>query len=193
MESGTSGALGFMAQIPVQVVVDENDADIVRSVGRLLRNGDALAQQLRDFVSAVTNDPLPNGLKFQPYEGQLLACHFGLGFQRPEIVKTRPVIVISPPPRFNSGLCSVVPISSSAPRNPQPYHYRLPDDVIPGGRYPESWAKCDLVQTVGLHRLDRFKVGFRAYQAPILPAGILTELRRCILHAMGMPGLTNHL
>ena len=174
----------------VAVIVGKDDANTIRAIARCLRSGGREAQQLRDFAADLEKRNRVQGLQFQPYPGQLLVCNFGIGFQRPEIVKTRPVIVVSPQPRFNSGLCTVVPISSKPPNQIEPYHYSMDPTLIPGEKYPEAWIKGDLVQTVGLHRLDRFKVGFRNYQAPILPEAVLTEARRCVLHATGMHTLT---
>lgn len=136
--------------------------------------------------------PNNNGLQFQPYAGQILICDFQTGFMPPEMVKVRPVVVVSPQPRVANKMCMVVPLSSTAPNPAQPYHYRLPDGIypVPG---VELWAKCDMLYTVGCRRLDRVKVGFRHYAAPIIPAADLLAIRRCILHAIGLHGLTEHL
>lgn len=178
----------------INVVLNQDDDEaVVQRVAEVLRSNNAFARQIREFADTVENDQHPSGLNFQPYPGQILICHFGLGFQAPEIVKTRPVMVISPKQRRWSGLCTVVPISSKAPNPPKPYHYRLPDHTVPGKKYEESWVKADLVTTVGKHRLDRIKVGFRNFEAPVVEDNILREVRRCVLHASGMHNLTEYL
>ena len=55
-------------------------------------------------------------LTFHPKPGTLLICDFDRGFKAPEMVKKRPVVVISPRRRKSTPqLCTVVPLSSSAP------------------------------------------------------------------------------
>jgi mRNA interferase MazF len=46
--------------------------------------------------------------------GQILICDFSSGFVEPEMVKVRPVVVISPKPRKSiHSLCTVVPLSTT--------------------------------------------------------------------------------
>lgn len=177
-------------QKPYTVLVDEGDERAIQELAACLRAGGRGAQQLRDFAISCAEDQPVQGLKFQPYPGQILVCQFGIGFQRPEIVKTRPVMVISPQPRFRSGLCTVVPISSRRPETIYPYHFQLPSGILNDSKYKEAWVKADLVQTVGLHRLDRLKTGFRKYYAPVVSDEVLRCVRRCVLHATGMHMLT---
>ncbi len=55
-------------------------------------------------------------LTFHPKPDTLLICDFDRGFKAPEMVKKRPVVVISPRRRKSTPqLCTVVPLSSSAP------------------------------------------------------------------------------
>lgn len=177
----------------VSVIVNQDDDErVIQQIAAVLRGNNAYARQVRDFAAAVDKGRLPKGLNFQPKPGQLLICNFGLGFQVPEIVKARPVLVISPYRRVWSGLCTVVPISSVRPRETKAYHFQLPDGIVPSGKYAEAWLKGDLVQTVGAHRLDRFKRGFRDYVAPMVPDEVLRAARRCVLHAAGMDRLTSH-
>lgn len=177
----------------VQIDVgSEDDALVLKALGGQLRANTEAASQIRAFGEALQEDNLPRGLDFQPKPGQILACHFGIGFRPPENVKTRPVLVISAKRKDGARLCTVVPISSLPPDPQRPYHHRRPDGVVPGDKYPEAWIKADLVISVGCHRLDRFKVGHRNYVAPVVPADILKEARRCVLHALGMHDLTIH-
>ena len=181
-----------MAKTISVVVHDDADERIVQQLAATLRSNDSSAEQLREFCDTIERDQPVRGLAFQPREGQILACHFGLGFRKPEIVKTRPVLVVSPHRKEWSGLCVVVPIRSKPPLEQQPYHLRLPNGLLPGNKYAESWIKGDLVMTVASHRLDRLKAGFRRYEAPRVPPDLLREARRCILHATGMHSLTAH-
>ncbi|GAA0594111.1 type II toxin-antitoxin system PemK/MazF family toxin [Caenispirillum bisanense] len=177
----------------ITVLVDEADERTIQTVAQCLRAGGRRAGQVRDFAASIEEHHPVQGLRFMPKPGQILFCDFGLGFQRPEMVKARPVLVISPMPREKSELCVVVPISSKAPQSPMPYHYRLPDGLVPDKSYDEAWIKGNHIHTVGLHRLDRFKVGFRDYRSPEVPLEVLKAVRRCVLHATGMHLLTRHL
>ena len=87
----------------------------------------------------------------------------------------------------------VVPISSREPIPTLGHHFKLPTGLVPGGKYENSWIKGDVIMTVGRGRLDRFKIGFRQYVAPLAPPDVLREVRRCILHSAGMKSLTGHL
>ncbi|MEP0232706.1 MAG: type II toxin-antitoxin system PemK/MazF family toxin [Roseobacter sp.] len=181
-----------MAKSVSVVVNQEDDERVIQQLAACLRANDRYTTQLRDFADALEDGPKVAGLQFQPKPGQILVCHFGLGFQRPEMVKTRPVMVISPKVNPWTRLCVVIPISSKAPNPVEGHHYRLPDGIVPGGRYEESWLKGDTLMAVGSHRLDRLKIGFRQYVAPCAPTEVLKEARRCILHATGMHSLTVH-
>lgn len=181
-----------MPRATTVVLNQESDEAVIQRIAETLRANDSFAKQVRVFADTLEKGQHPRGLSFQPKPGQILTCHFGLGFQVPEIVKTRPVLVISPKQRRWSGVCVVVPISSQAPKELMPYHYKLPEGLVPGEKYKESWLKGDLVTTVGAHRLDRRKVGFRDYRAPIAPDDVLRQARRCVLHATGMHSLTQH-
>jgi len=182
-----------MPYTPQVVVNHRSDCDTIATIGWTLRSHAQLGQQIRDFAETVDEGKLPKGVRFHPNAGQLLLCHFGIGFQRHEIVKNRPVIVISPKPHEWTGLCTVVPISHIEPRNYKPYHYRLPENTVPNSKYRVSWIKGDLVQTVGLHRMDRIHLGGRKFDAPYVGTDILREARRCALHALGLKGLTDQL
>jgi len=181
-----------MAKAVTVVLNQDSDEKVIQELAACLRANDALARQLRDFADTLENEQRVQGLSWQPRPGQILVCHFGLGFREPEMVKTRPVMVISPKVTPWTKLCIVLPISSRAPDPILGHHYRLPDGLLPGTKYEEAWVKGDTIIAVGCHRLDRIKTGFREYVAPCAPAAVLTEARRCILHATGMHSLTVH-
>ncbi|MNQ93217.1 PemK-like protein [compost metagenome] len=92
-------------------------------------------------------------LLYQPREGSVLICDFR-GYELPEMVKVRPVVVIRKH-RTNSLLVTVVPLSTTAPAQMLEHHLELPNHLH--GASPTCWAKCDMVATVCLARLDRIK------------------------------------
>ena len=96
-------------------------------------------------------------INFHPNPGTMLVCDFH-GMTAPEIVKTRPIIVISPRLRRGNGLCTVVPLSTTPPKFVMPWHCRLMFEgpLAPNWRECIMWAKCDLLYSMRFERLDRF-------------------------------------
>jgi mRNA interferase MazF len=126
-------------------------------------------------------------LTFHPGPGTIVICDFSTGFRPPEMVKVRPVVVISPR-RRTIQLVTVVPLSSTAPVPPEPWHYRLLPGAYPPARGP-IWAKCDMVQTVGLARLDRVRAkiqGQSVYQAFQLGGAELAAILAGVRAALGL-------
>ncbi|MBF0392880.1 MAG: type II toxin-antitoxin system PemK/MazF family toxin [Alphaproteobacteria bacterium] len=129
------------------------------------------------------------GLLFHPPTGTIVVCDYGLGFRAPEMVKIRPVIVVSPRFRSRPNLCTVVPLSSTEPKPQEMFHHQLSDGAYPPARGP-MWAKCDMLATVSLDRLDRIKTrglgGKREYVVFEVPADDLAAIQVCIRFALGL-------
>lgn len=113
-------------------------------------------------------------------------CDFS-GFTVPEMVKVRPVIVISPRLPYRSGIVTIVPISLTAPIHELPYCVRLSknyhpkeDDELP------CWAKCDMVTNLSTGRLDGFKVGRRKWENPQATGEDLAAVRNGVLYGLGL-------
>lgn len=127
-------------------------------------------------------------IAFHPHPGTILICDFSTGFQPPEMVKVRPVIVLSPR-RRTSELVTIVPLSSTAPALRMPWHLELPVGAYPPARGP-VWAKCDVVVTVALRRLDRVRSrgpeGQRIYTAPALTPATFAAVQACVRVALGL-------
>lgn len=139
-------------------------------------------------------------LQYHPKPGDILLCDFATGFIAPEMVKRRPVIIVSPRLRKRPGLVAVVPLSTTAPDSIENYHCRIAlERPLP---HPfdsaEMWAKCDMLATVALSRIDRFKAGrlpgshARRYVDGKVTADQLAAVRRAILCGLGLPSLTIH-
>jgi uncharacterized protein YifN (PemK superfamily) len=117
------------------------------------------------------------------------------------MVKRRPVVVVSPRLRRRANLATVVPLSTTQPDHIDQHHCCItlvvplpaPFDVS------QMWVKCDMVATVSLSRLDRFRDGrvpggsARRYRTGRVSADQLIEIRKAILHALGLGSLTVHL
>ncbi len=123
-------------------------------------------------------------INFHPKRGTVLMCDFTTGFQPPEMVKRRHVVVVSPRYRRHSGLCLVVPFSTVVPREIEPHHFQVPV----GGyeffdRSKPSWAKADMLTCVGFGRLDRLLLNGR-FAAPMLNDADFLEIQKCVAHAL---------
>ncbi|HAD86504.1 MAG TPA: hypothetical protein DCG48_03995 [Rhodospirillaceae bacterium] len=134
-------------------------------------------------------------LRFHPKRGAVLVCNFDTGFEVPEMVKRRPVIVVSPRHRTRHGLCTVVPLSTTPPAQVCDYHCTVKLDLPAPWRAPEMWVKADMVATVGFHRLDliatkRGKDGKRRYLNIRMDDEQLANVQRAMLHGLGLSHLT---
>lgn len=88
--------------------------------------------------------------------GHVLICDFERGFVPPEMVKSRPVVVISRSSTHYSGLCTIVPLSTTRPTKIELWHVRLTQHPIPHMDSGDPvWAKCDMIYTVSHARLSR--------------------------------------
>lgn len=136
-------------------------------------------------------------IRFPVPPGTLLLCDYSTGFIEPEMVKRRPVVVISPRLRDRVGLCTVVPLSTTEPRSAVLHQCRI--DLATPLPSPFSatavWAKADMLATVSFHRLDLFRTGRgpdgkRIYLKPMISRDDMDRIRGCVLHAIGLPHLT---
>lgn len=143
-------------------------------------------------------------ITFHPSPGQILLCDFSKGFKEPEIVKSgRPVIVLTPNLKGRTGLVTVIPLSTQAPAQIMPYHYKLPKSCMPQIGFfqnKDSWVKGDLIYTVGFHRLNLILLGKRdpttnkrLYYKDKLSAEYMREIYSCVLHGLDLGALSRHL
>ncbi|MFZ6638534.1 type II toxin-antitoxin system PemK/MazF family toxin [Undibacterium sp. TC4M20W] len=120
-------------------------------------------------------------LQFQPKVGDVLMCDFD-GFVEPEMVKKRPVVIIARN-KFNSKLVTIVPLSTTEPETLESHHYPLPINPVPAQRSRKCWAKCDMISTISIDRLDRLKDGYTRV-IPKLNQKDIQEIRLCVMHAL---------
>ena len=138
-------------------------------------------------------------LQIHPEPGTIVICDFR-GMESPEMTKRRPAIVISPRLRSRTGLCTVVPLSTTPPKHVMGYHHRL--TMAPPLPAPFSedhaWVKGDLVYTMSFARLrlpfdGKDASGRRAYDIRVLDEDDLRAVRACVLHGLGLSALTAHI
>jgi mRNA interferase MazF len=111
-------------------------------------------------------------------------CDFD-GYKSPEIVKTRPVIVISPNHLTRPGLVTVIPLSTTTPNPICDYHFELPGSPFPHDKTP-VWAKCDLPACVSVERLDRVKVSRGKYEVFYVGSDTIRAVRRRAALSFGL-------
>lgn len=135
-----------------------------------------------------------------PSPGSILMCDFNSGFKEPEMVKRRPVIVLSPKIAARPKLCTVVALSTTAPQAIQPYHCMVTFDptLPPPFNAKEMWVKGDMIYSAGFHRLDLIRLGTREngkrqYYFKTLSADDMKHVRTCVLRGLGLSTLTKHL
>ncbi len=139
-------------------------------------------------------------ITYHPKPGAILVCDYQTGFREPEMVKVRLCVVITPRLRRRDGLCTVVPLSTTAPDPVQDYHHevQLQPELPRPWQGSAKWAKCDMLATVGFHRLSpiglgRDAAGKRRYIFPHVAPDQLKEIRRAVLCALTLRELTAYL
>jgi uncharacterized protein YifN (PemK superfamily) len=138
------------------------------------------------------------GLIYHPKRGTILLADFSQGFREPEMVKRRLCVVVSPPIEARVGLCTVVPLSQTAPKKTMPYHYQLeiPFQMPSSWGGGSRWVKGDMVCAVGFHRLNLLRLGRgrdgkRRYQTNALSADHMRRIDDCLRAGLGLPPLTS--
>jgi uncharacterized protein YifN (PemK superfamily) len=124
-------------------------------------------------------------ITFHPKAGAVLVCDFR-GYIEPEIVKTRPVVVVSPNHMRRPGLVTVIPLSTTAPRPVEAYHHLLHGNPVPGSDAEAVWAKCDLIATVSVERLDRKRISRGNYAVGRVSMEQVRAMRRCAAISLGL-------
>lgn len=139
-------------------------------------------------------------LQYHPEIGTIVICDFSGGFVPPEMVKRRPAIVVSPPHRTRNNLCTIIPLSTTAPLTVMPYHYEWHVKIPLPAPYNSSshWVKADMFATVSFSRLTlphkgRNTLGKRNYIIKKVSDAELLKIRECMLYAVGLQYLTKHL
>lgn len=130
-------------------------------------------------------------IQFNPRKGTILRCDFSTGFQPPEMVKKRPVIVITPRQQGGSPLCTVVPLSTKEPSPVLSFHHKMEPHSLPETyRHQDCWAKCDMIYTVSYARLDRFRIrdanGQRRWVQGRATRSDIEAIEKAVLNGLGL-------
>jgi uncharacterized protein YifN (PemK superfamily) len=141
-------------------------------------------------------------ITIHPKVGQIVMCDFSAGFKVPEMIKKRPVLVLTPAYKGHNGLVTVTPLSTVKPDPIEAYHYLIPKASMPQlGHFQtdETWLKGDMIYTVGFHRLDLIKLGKRGsdgkreYFTQRLGREQMKAIYECILHGLNLSHLAPHI
>lgn len=132
-------------------------------------------------------------IQFHPKPGTILLCDFSTGFMPPEMVKRRPVLVVSPTITGRPFLCTVVCLSTTTPTPQLPFHMkiRLPEPLPPNLSNENVWVKGDMIYAVSFKRLDfattgKDRTGKRIrYNKPISDE-VLNDVRKRVSYGIGL-------
>lgn len=132
-------------------------------------------------------------IQFELPPRTILLCDYSKGgFRPPEMVKRRPVVVVSPRLRHRTGLLTVVPLSTTAPERVGAHHCRITiPQPLPKFAAAEAWVKADMLATVAFERLDLFRserdqYGKREYLQPRISEDDFARVQACIRAALGL-------
>lgn len=132
-------------------------------------------------------------IKHHPYTGMILRCDFS-GLKPPEMVKIRPVLVISPrPERLSKKTCIVVALSTTPPERIEKYHLKIElPSKLPDNLSRECWLKGDMVYSLSFERMDLYRYardheGKRKYYYDRVSADIIQKARKAVAYAIGVP------
>jgi mRNA interferase MazF len=173
------------------VAVDLNATGVAvrRAVGRSLY--DVSEPRDADIVCGICGAQVRRAARpiaFVPKLGAMLLCDFSTGFRPPEMVKRRPVVVMSPSSRKRR-TCIVVPASTVAP-----IHHMSLAVALHTTNYPfldrSTWLKCDMITTVSHERLFLFRDPFGRpldSRRTMVRAEELDEIRSRVARAIALP------
>ena len=133
------------------------------------------------------------GLRHHPKIGDVLMCAFPDCLRAPEMIKTRPVVVVTKALRGRASLCTVVPLSTTRPDPVSDFHVRIDEQRLPRSLgHRETWAKCDMLYTFCLDRFDRIRcgrdrsTGRRIYETGRISVDDLAKIRHAIGFALSL-------
>ncbi|MEB1300990.1 type II toxin-antitoxin system PemK/MazF family toxin [Xanthomonas campestris pv. campestris] len=135
-------------------------------------------------------------LTHHPQPGEIFYCKFPDEYMHGEMIKTRPVIVLSKQLTGRPRLVNIVPISMTPPDPVGPHHVLVGAAYMPKrlrDRAGDRWVKCDMIYTMSLDRLElvtghRDARGKRTYDKGALPPALLREIRVAIASCLGIHG-----
>jgi uncharacterized protein YifN (PemK superfamily) len=81
---------------------------------------------------------------------------------------------------------TIVPLSTTAPKRLESYHHMFVLNPLPDKAALQCWAKCDMVATVSLKRLDRYKQPRGKFIVPQISTVDFEALQLCVASALNL-------
>ncbi|WP_422048338.1 type II toxin-antitoxin system PemK/MazF family toxin [Shimia sp.] len=132
-------------------------------------------------------------LRYHPKQGSLVLVRFDHAFKPPEMVKSRPCVVISKRMKSRPNLATVVPLSTTAPQQVMPYHCEISIDLELPKRWssPTCWVKADMIYSLSFERMDLFRIGKgpdgrRIYQTDTVSDDTFEKISQCVKAGLGL-------
>ena len=126
-------------------------------------------------------------------KGQVLLCHYPINAPKGEMIKLRPVVVVSPRISTRPSICTVVPLSTTEPNPSRPYHHKIIENIeLPSPwNANERWVKADMISVVSFERLDNFRCGRdengkRIYNNFFVSDDDLNAIMVCVMRSLGL-------
>lgn len=121
-------------------------------------------------------------------------CEFPSDYMHGEMIKKRPVIIVNNKMTTRPTLVNIVPISMTAPNTVCAHHVNINRMYLPRGlsnQPGERWAKCDMVYTMSIERLElvrahRGQNGKRVTDKGTLPPAVLLAVRIAAAKCLGV-------
>lgn len=122
---------------------------------------------------------------FHPKQGQIVFCKFE-GLKTPEMVKERPVIIMTKKLPFRKDLFTVLPLSTTKPPKILDWHYKLDKKYIPNTPFfkGDCWVKADMVYTLSVKRMWLIRLGGGRYFYDLLPDDIMQDIKKAMWSAI---------
>jgi mRNA interferase MazF len=122
-------------------------------------------------------------------KGEVVGCYFD-GFEEPEMIKDRPVMILSVSPA-RPGLAIIVPLSTTPPSRIELWHHKLSTASLWDKR--PRWAKCDMVYSLSAKRFFLWRTGRdpRTRQRSYLRSFFISEedfraIQLGVMHALNL-------
>lgn len=132
-------------------------------------------------------------VRLHPQPGTIVRVDLNEGFRPPEMCKRRPALVLSPLIPGRAFMCTIVPLSTTAPSPVLPHHMELTLNPVLPHPYsePRMWLKGDILLTVAFHRLKHLHTGEwnngqRVYDIRVIDAETLERVRTCVRAGLGL-------
>lgn len=134
------------------------------------------------------------GLTYHPKPGEIFMCEFPTEYLHGEMIKKRPVIILNTKIPSRPTLVNIVPISMTAPDPVCSHHVSINRMYLPRGlrdKIGDRWAKCDMVYTMSIERLElvrghKGRDGKRIVDKGVLPPALLLAIRVAAAQCIGV-------